>query len=368
MIAKKGLFLAGLIGLLLGSAQAAEPGYGLTKGTPELQSAGPLAFGPEGILFIGDPKGAAIFAVATGDKGKAQAGDFKVEGVDGKIAALLGTDTKNILISDLAVNPISGTAYLSVSRGKGPDAAPVIVKVDGMGKVSELALKEVNFAKTTLPNAPSSDAKASRGVMPRMESITGLVFVDGRVFIAGLSNEEFASKLRSVPFPFTSADAGTSVEIYHGAHGKFETNSPVRTFATYKVNNEDHLLAAYTCTPLVKFPVSELKPGSKVKGTTVAELGNMNRPLDMIVYQKDGKDYVLLANNNRGMMKISTEGIDKKEGITAPVKGGGLAGLKYEKIEGLKDVYQMCRLDKGRALILKKSASGGMDLEAIALP
>ena len=30
-----------------------------------------------------------------------------------------------------------------------------------------------------------------------------------------LSNEEFASKLRSVSFPFSSADSGASVEIYH---------------------------------------------------------------------------------------------------------------------------------------------------------
>ena len=39
-------------------------------------------------------------------------------------------------------------------------------------------------------------------------------------------------------------------------------------------------------------PLSELKPGNKVKGKTIAELGNRNRPLDMIVYKgKDGKEY-----------------------------------------------------------------------------
>ena len=81
------------------------------------------------------------------------------------------------------------------------------------------------------------------------------------------------------------------MEIYHGAHGRFETRSPVRTFVPFNVGNEPSLLAAYTCTPLVQFPISELKPGAKIKGKTIAELGNRNRPLDMIVYQKDGKDY-----------------------------------------------------------------------------
>jgi hypothetical protein len=71
----------------------------------------------------------------------------------------------------------------------------------------------------------------------------------------------------------------------------------------------------------VKIPVSELKPGAHVKGTTIAELGNRNRPLDMIVYQKDGKDYLLLANNSRGVMKIPTEGADATESITSRVDG-----------------------------------------------
>src|ERR1700722_4134988 len=46
---------------LAGSVSAADSLTGsLTKGTPDLKSAGPLAFGPEGILFIGDTQGAAI--------------------------------------------------------------------------------------------------------------------------------------------------------------------------------------------------------------------------------------------------------------------------------------------------------------------
>ena len=35
---------------------------------------------------------------------------------------LLGIDAKQLRIADMAVNPISGTTYLSVSRGRGADA------------------------------------------------------------------------------------------------------------------------------------------------------------------------------------------------------------------------------------------------------
>ena len=76
----------------------------------------------------------------------------------------------------------------------------------------------------------------------------------------------------------------------------------------YKVNGETNLIAGYLCTPLVKFPVNSLKPGEKVLGTTIAELGNRNRPLDMILYKKDGKEFLLMSNNSRGVMKIPTAG------------------------------------------------------------
>jgi hypothetical protein len=344
--------------LVAGSASAADLTDSLQKGTPDLKSAGPLAFGPDGVLFIGDPQGGAIFAIDTGDRTPSPAGPFKVQAVDDKVASTLGTQAQQILINSLAVNPASGNAYLSVARGKGPDGAPVIVRLDRGGKIEPLALKDVKFSKATLPNAAKEKG--------RQDSITALAYVKGRVFVAGLSNEEFASKLRAIPFPFTDADKGASVEIYHASHGRFETNSPVRTFVPYDIKGETNLLAAYTCTPLVKIPVSQLKPGDKVKGTTIAELGNRNRPLDMIVYQKDGKDFILMANSSRGVMKIPTDGIEKLEGLTARVKDK--AGAGYETVAGMKGVQRLAKLDKEHALVLVRGDSGTLNLESVALP
>ncbi len=354
--------LALLVGVafLAGSVQAADLTSSLKQGTPDLKSAGALAFAPDGILLVADPQGPAIFAIATGDQATPSSGSpVTIDGIDTKIASLLGTSPQEIQINDLKVNPASGNLYLSVARGRGTAATPVIIKIDRTGQLHEFALKSVKFAKAALPNAPT-------GAKQRQDAITDLAYVDGRVFIAGLSNEEFASKLRSIPFPFTEADKGTSVEIFHGNHGRFETNAPVRTFVPYKINGEQHLLAAYTCTPLVKFPISQLKPGEKIKGTTVAELGNMNRPLDMIVYQKNGKDYILLNNSARGIMKITTENIDKIDAITKPVKG--TAGLTYETIKELQGVQQLDRLNKDQVVLLVKTGSGALNLQTVPLP
>jgi hypothetical protein len=352
--------LAALVGAVLaaGPLHAAGLADSLKKGTPDLKSAGPLTFGPEGILFIGDPQGGAIVAIATDDK-PGTAAAVKVEGLDGKIASLLGLDTKQLLVNGLAVNPASGLVYLSVTRGKGPDAMPVLLRVDGKGKIDEVSLRDVPFARAPLPNPPDKPNQ-------RQDAITGLAYVKGKVFVAGLSNEEFASTLRAIPFPFTEADKGAGIEIYHGSHGRFETNAPVRTFVPYDIKGEPYLLAAYTCTPLVKIPVSQLKAGEKVKGTTIAELGNGNRPLDMIVYQKDGKDYILLANSKRGVMKITTDNLDTAESITKPI--AGKAGLPYETIDALKGVEHLAKLDKDNALLLVRGENGSLNLETVALP
>jgi hypothetical protein len=353
------LAVAVAIALCTGSLRADDPTASLKKGTPDIKSAGPLAFGPEGILFVGDPQGAAVFAIDTGDKAPAKAESIKVEGIDGKIASVLGIEAKQIRVNDMQVNPASSKVYLSLTRGQGPDATPVILRVTTKGQIEDVPLKDVNFAKTALPNA--SDKQ-------RQESITHLEYVKGTLYISGLSNEDFSNNFRAVAFPFKEANNGTGIRIYHGAHGQFETKSPIRTFTAYDINGETNLLAAYTCTPLVKIPVTQLKPGEKIQGTTVAELGNMNRPLSMFVYQKGGKDYILMANSARGVMKIATEGIDKIAGITTPIRGGGKAGLPYETIQNLKKVEKLAKLDKEHALVLAKNDEGALNLSTIELP
>lgn len=332
--------------------------------TAVLTSVGPLAFAPDGVLLISDPMAAKIYAVPTGEKATSGSKEIKVENIRQKIADMVGCDVAELQIQDMAVNQTSGTLYLSVVCGNGESAKPLIVTANHNGDLKPFALDGKEATVAEFENAPASEVR--RGENQRMMSITDLAYVDGKVLVAGLSNEEFASKLRSVAYPFGEAGSGTSVEIYHGAHGRFETQSPVRTFAPYDIEGEAHLLAAYTCTPLVKIPVAELNSGNKVRGTTVAELGNRNRPLDMIVYAKDGKNYVLMANSARGVMKIATDEIATIEEITEKIDG--TAGLKYETIDSLKGVLQLDQLDAAHAVVLTRDDSGREDLQTIALP
>jgi hypothetical protein len=351
--------------LLVAAVALAANTAGMKTGKAELKSAGPMAFGPDGILFVGDTASASIFALDTGDRKRAaSAAAFDIKGLNHKVASLLGTAPDQIQINDVVVNPVSRNAYISVSRGRGPDAIPVILRAEPNGKLSEVALDRIAYSSAALPDAPDAAAKDNRGNSRRLEAITDLGFVDGKVLVAGLSNEEFASTLRAIPFPFRDASKGASIEIFHGAHGRFETNAPVRTFVPFEIAKQQHILAAYTCTPLVKIPVAELKPGNKVKGTTIAELGNRNRPLDMIVYSKGGEDYILMANSSRGVMKLNAKNLGSYEPITAQTD---IRGVPYETVASLKGVQQLDKLDDANALMLFDDA-GSLDLRAVPLP
>ena len=340
------------------STSFAESAKGTQKGTPAIKSITALAFGPDGVLFVGDPASATIFAIATGDTKPTGKDDVKVEKITEQIGSMIGVPAAQVTINDMKVNPASGNVYLGVTRGKAMDAAVLIVRLTRDGKLAEFPMKDVSFSSVELSNATDKQ---------RMEAITSLGFASGKLIVAGLSNEEFASTLRSIDYPFVGANKGAGVKIYHGAHGKFETQAPVRTFTTYKVGDKEQVIAAYTCTPLVTIPVEDLKEGAKVTGTTIAELGNRNRPLDIIVYKKDGKDFVLMANNNRGIMKISADQFGAAESITAQPKGD-TAGVKYETVAEWKGVQQLDKLDEGRALILVKADNGDMNVKSIAMP
>jgi hypothetical protein len=225
-------------------------------------------------------------------------------------------------------------------------------------------------------DAPESNPTARQN--PRMMTITDMSYVNGNIVIAGLSNEEWASSLRSIPYPFKEAAAGTTLQIWHASHGRYETAAPVRTFVPYTISGQQYILAAYTCTPLVKIPVSDLKPGAKVKGVTIADLGQGNQPLDMVPYKKDGHNFILIANSSRGVMKLKADNLESYEAIdspTVPNPPTNIAGVPYDTMSDLKGVTHIAQLDDSDALLLSGTPSGGqaapagpMNLTTIALP
>jgi hypothetical protein len=362
---------AALPRIVTAARKPASPAVDLAAGHVNLVSAGRLAFGPNGVLFVGDSVGGSIVALETSDQTPSKAtGKTDVQGIDVKIAALVGVMPDQIMINDIKVNPLSKNVYLSASRGRGPDAMPLIVRVDTSGNVSMLSLDNIKHAAVSLDDAPASNPTARQN--PRTQTITDMAFVNGNLMVAGLSNEEWSSALRSIPYPFKTADKGATLQIWHASHGRYETASPVRTFVPYTIAGQQYILAAYTCTPLVKIPVSSLKPGAQVKGVTIADLGSGNQPLDMVPYKKDGHDFILVANSAFGILKLKADNLESYAPIDAPTVTD-VAGVPFDKMSELKNVQHLTQVDATTALLLTSTpgqgpAKGPLNLQTIALP
>ncbi len=364
---KKIIFIFSLCAVALFTLSATtilEPGSdlteGFTTGNPEIASINQMSFGPDGILFLGDSKNAAIYALDTKDiQAPDEVPKININGFDKKVAASLGTTIENIKISDMAVNPISKNVYFAVNS---IDGTSVLLKLKGEG-FENVPLTDVSYSKIELADPVPADAKDKWDRPLRTWAISDLKYHKGKVLVSGLSNKEFGSTFRSIPFPFADAQDFASLEIWHAAHGEYETHAPIKTFDVIALDQVDYVMASYTCTPLVLFRLDELKDGTHTKGRTVAELGAGNTPLDMISYEKEGSTYFLMSNSNRPVMRFKYDAIANfKDTMTEPVPVfAETAGVAYDNLP-FPYVLQMDNLDATQVIYLQRLSDGDLRL------
>jgi hypothetical protein len=349
----------------------------MRTGTPEWASAGPIAFGPEDVLFVADNLRGAVLAIDIADPAPTAKGNepLDVSNIDAKLASILRCNIGDVHIRDLAAHPRTHNVYLSGQRGFGDQAVPFLVRVDRLsGDVAELDLTRVSFDEMLLQDAPPDDDQrvvSELGPNPdaeefefngvklliarrpaRTATVTDLAYVDGTLLIAGMSNEEFASTLRRVAFPFDGVLSANSLEIFHVSHGVWETAAPIRTFVPYQGGRS--ILASYTCTPLVNIRLDGSSGGEHVTGRTVAELGPMNQPLDIVAFEQDDEEYVLVSNTRHPLLKISCRAIDAQDGLTTPKEPVGVP----REAEDLAGVSKMDNLGWEHLIVIQDDSRG----------
>jgi len=359
---------------------AQDPTDGFVVGDPGLRSIGALAFGPGDVLFVADSEGGKVVAVDVADPAtEAASGPFDLADLDTTLATYLGCDVGDVAVRDLAVHPRTGNIYLSVMRGTGTAGQPVLVRIDRHdGSLADLPLDRVAHAVAALDDAPAEDdprqdVRLGEGepfefngrtiriarIPARLSAITDMAYVDGTLLVAGLSNEEFASTLRRIPFPFDGRQESTALEIFHVSHGKWETAAPIRTFVPYEGGQS--VLASYTCTPLVHFPMAELVPGGRATGRTVAELGAGNQPLDIVRFEQDGAEHLLVSHTSHPLMKIACADIDVQAPLTEPKEPVGVP----RQLPDLTGVSLMANLDDDHLLALQADDTGTRHLRSL---
>lgn len=365
-----------------------------------LTSAGPILFAPDvdadgaAVLFAADVSRARILAFTLPPEAEGgPAADVTLDHLGAGLASLLGVEREDAVTRGLAAHPGSHAVYLSVSRGRGAEAAAAIVRADADGGLSVVELDDLAVTEYELDDAPAADdermdvwldgsdpasePREFNGVSldiaqvpARRSTVTGLAWVGGALAVAGLSNEEFASRLRLVPYPFATAGEGgaseTSVEIFHVDHGKYETQSPIRALTSF--DGGSSILATYTCTPVVQFSRDSLERGAQsgdvVRGRTVAELGPMNQPFSIVSYDRDGEEFLLVSNTRHPLLRIPASSIDGQEHLDRPLSDPEAShGVPRDELDPA-GVTWMANLDRERIVVVQED-SGDVHLRTL---
>ena len=273
----------------------------------------------------------------------------------------------------MVVDPQSNLAYVAVRKLDGKK--DLILTVDAAHKIREFPLENVEYARVRV----SGDNKVN------VSLITDIAWSGKSILVAVQADKTFGSQVLVVPAPLgTEIGNGRlfGTKTYHVAHGQWETNAPIRTLMPYKENGKNYVVGAFTCTPIVKYAIDDLKPEGRVEGVSVIELGNGNTPQDMFSYEKNGKSYILMSSSRNpkfaakdtGPGKYWTVKVDQNI-LTETTKINQTAGRRdkgtTDRAQIVPDyvgVMMMDRLGTEQALVIREGKEGAVNLAVLPLP
>ncbi|MEO1267472.1 MAG: hypothetical protein AAFX99_05195, partial [Myxococcota bacterium] len=275
----------------------------------------------------------------------------------------------HVRVRDLAIHPKTKEAYLALGRVTGKTYASAVAIVNQTGDVRLLDLSGATSKQ--IPFAPTKEFHFYRDVPGRDLTFTDLEVHKGTLYVAGLSNADFTSSLWALPVSLKGDVQTSKVEIYHAVHAQKETRAPIRSMKVVDINGVDYMIAAYTCTPLVAFPLTAVKDGAKITGKTIAELGYGNTPGDLLSFmaQDDKKNtfpVLFLQHKNQSAQVIPLKGVAEavgKAGITEPV------GLKTVNLGAMPvpmtQILQAADQDPFHLVVVRRDIEQG-DLELVS--
>lgn len=381
------------LGMCLSALVLAAPAYGcdVSGDAPPpsdphddalVESAGALEFGEGNVLFVGDSEAGLVHAFEFPDGifddqsdfalGRAETfeGRNLVTNLDVKLGSMLGVDPSEVMINDLTVHPATKQLVLSVHRGTGPDAEPLLFKVDH-GELEELNLSEAAHSFVDVGTV-SPEHTLEFGQQIQHYAVTDIEFHEGEIFVTGVSGDDFSSTIRRAAYPFDTGASMVFTEIWHAVHAQFETRAPVLAQDIQVIAGEPYLVAVYACTPLVRFALSELVDGAQVQGEMIGELGFGNTPVDIISYDEPflQEPAFLVTHTNRSATRFTHS--DVAEAVPLPYEGPNVfdqAGVPVFDVP-LVGPQQLVKIDDTWAATIEEDPEcpGKLQLRTLGLP
>lgn len=308
-------------GSSMGSGAAPNVLFEAQLGNPELVSAQQLAFGPGGVLLIGDGRTDRLIAVETGDTDAASRDENSFERIDnlaGAAAKAIGNNVtaSELQIDDMAVNPLSYRTYLAVTRFTTLEAYVMSVGPDG-----DLHVFDLDNVVHAIIDAPPADGGAA--------TFAGLSWTDEHV-IGSLTPQSFQRHevtYVGTPFEHEGRVRYATTRVFHRSWGQWISELPMDHFFTYEDAGELFIAGSYGST-VARFRSSDLEGGAAdVQGATVFDLLDGRTVSDLMTYERGGRLYVVASvvnfifDGNAAGIRIDGEIFTQSEAINeqAPV-------------------------------------------------
>lgn len=347
-----------------------------------LNSASALAFDDANTLFVGDSRSGSVHAFTLTDNqlrdqssyllGRASTfeGRTIVEALGESLATLLKTTKEEITVNDLVVHKPNKQIFMSVHVGHGPEPQANVVTVDN-GELRVVDLTDAKHTYVRLDSVPNEE-RLEFGQPLNSLAITDIDYYDGEIFVAGISNEEFSSKLRRIPYPFNGRIGTSSIEIWHAVHAQYETRAPIITQTIAELDGVPTLIAVYACTPIVRIPIEDLVNGAHVKGTMIGEMGYGNTPIDIVQFTNswDKSENIVVTNTNRSAAQVSLDALSTAQ----PMPHGegvkpvfSVAGVSQYALP-LSGTMHLDTVDENWAVTIRQNPEDGRSIQLHTLP
>lgn len=362
-IARRPLIGAGLIAAAAVPATlAVQQPAAATQG--QVRSASALAVMPDGRVVLADWRAGTLLAIDLPAADPAAPGAFNIIDLDAALASA-GAPLP-LRATAFAWHAPSRRAVIALSMGRGPDAPIRLALVARDGRVALFDPGSAIAGSLDLIDPPGEGMLWERTPV-RTLTVTDLHPREGELLVAGLSNASFSATLRRVPYPFAGRAAVTRIEMYHAVHNQLETRAPVRAMSVVALDGAPHLLAAYTCTPLVTAPLAALTDGAAVRGKTIAELGYGNTPIGVlpfsITYRGQRSEWVMVANSSRSADLIALPAsaeANRGPGLSEPVRVPFTTKAGLHTIEApITNLVRLADQDDSFFLALRRDPSTG---------
>lgn len=123
------------------------------------QGYGEMTAGPPGILFVAEPAGAGILAVAVPQSAAAEPAAYNLTDAGARIAAALGVAEPQLRIADLAAPPGAERAFVSGAVISENGNRPFLVSIDAGGWVEVIDVAAATRSQAPINDLPDSDQR-----------------------------------------------------------------------------------------------------------------------------------------------------------------------------------------------------------------